>query len=176
MSIANAIQKLAGTHGVDVVYLAEVEVTSVNESDRTCEGKSITGFAGAEFTGIRLMANVNDGLLVLPKVGSIIIVMYSKCILPLIVQFSEVEKVLIITGNTTIEIKDGSVKYNDGSFNGFVKIDDLTSKLNEKINLINVELGKIQAGIAAAGGSYALANITTFNKNDYENEKITHGS
>lgn len=174
--ITKAIQVMAGTSGLDNVTIAECEVVSVNEDERTCECITISGKSSVELTEVRLIPVVADGILIVPKVGSVIIVHYSKDILPFVSQFSEVEKILLITGDTTIEIKDGSVKFNDGSFDGFVKIKDLTSKLNDMIKFINIELGKIQTGIVTGGGSYTPTNLQQFNKSDYENTKITHGA
>ena len=122
-----------------------------------------------------LMASIDDGLLVIPNVGSDVIVCYNSKNVKYICQFSEINKVLIIIGDTTVEVKDGSIKFNDGSFDGFVKISDLTSKLNDMVTKMNVELGKIQTGIVAGGGSYTPTNLSNFNKSDYENTKITHG-
>jgi hypothetical protein len=173
--IREAIEKMAGNKSQQNIKLVDCEVVSVDEDKRTCNVTVLSDNSEYDLENVRLMATVDDGILIIPKVGSIIIVAHNSKNVKYICQFSEIEKVLLITGDTIIEIKDGSVKFNDGSFDGFVKIKDLTNKLNEKVNLINAELLKIQTGIAAAGGTYSLTNITTFDKNDYENTKITHG-
>ena len=101
--------------------------------------------------------------------------MYTKRFSPFICQFSEINKVLIITGDTIVEIKDGKVTFNDGSYGGLVRVEDLTSKLNDMVRLINIELNKIRIGITAGGGSYSPTNLQNFNKSDYENDKIIQG-
>lgn len=174
-AIKEAVMHLAGTHGKDEMSLVVCEVVSVNEAARTCDVVTITGRSEYSIDDVCLMATVDDGILIIPVVNSTVLVIHNKRDVKFIAQFSEIEKVLIITGNTTLEIKDGSIKLNDGSYNGLVRVDDLTTKLNNMVTAINIELGKIQTGIAAAGGSYAPATLNQFNKSDYENTKITHG-
>jgi len=173
--IKEAIETMSGTRGQQSIKLVECEVISVDESKRTCNVSVIGGNAEYDIENVRLMATIDDGLLIIPTVGSQILVAHNNQNVKYICQFSEIEKVLLITGETSIEIKDGSVKFNDGSFDGFVKIKDLTDKLNDMVRLLNVELGKIQTGIIAGGGSYTPTNLQNFNKSDYENTKITHG-
>ena len=172
--IKEAIETMSGTRGQQLVKLVECEVISVDESKRTCNVSVIGGNAEYDIENVRLMATVDDGILIIPTVGSQIIVAHNNKNVRYICQFSEIDKVLLITGDTTIEIKDGSVKFNDGSFDGFVKIKDLTDKLNDMVRLLNIELGKIQTGIIAGGGSYTPTNLQNFNKSDYENTKLTH--
>lgn len=170
--IQEAIQTLSGARNQDIVTLMECTVDSVNVGARTCDCTTIDG---VKMTDVRLMSNVNDGYLIIPEIDSQIIVLYTKRFSPFICQFSSINRVLIITGDTVIEIKDGKITFNDGSYNGLVRVDDLTSKLNDMIRFINIELGKIQTGIIAGGGSYTPVNLQNFNSSDYENDKIIHG-
>lgn len=173
--INEAVQTLAGVNNFDNVKLVKCEVISVDENKRTCNVTTSGGVADFDINDVSLMASIDDGLLVIPAVGSDAIVCYNSKNVKYICQFSEINKVLIIIGDTTAEVKDGSIKFNDGSFDGLVKISDLTSKLNDMVTKINVELGKIQTGIIAGGGSYTPTSLSNFNKSDYENTKITHG-
>jgi hypothetical protein len=174
-NIKEAIMHLAGTHGKDEVFLVACEVLSVSESARTCDVVTISGRSTYGIDDVNLMAAVDDGVLIIPTIASTVLVIHNKRDVKFIAQFSEIDKVLIITGNTTIEVKDGSIKLNDGSYNGLVRVEDLTTKLNDMVRNINIELGKIQTGIAAGGGSYTPVSLQNFNKSDYENTNITHG-
>lgn len=173
--ISEAVQTLAGVTNFDNVKLVKCEVVLVDENKRTCNVTTSGGVVDFDINDVSLMASIDDGLLVIPTVGSDVIVCYNSKNVKYICQFSEINKVLIIIGDTTVEVKDGSIKFNDGSFDGLVKISDLTKKLNDMVTKINVELTKIQTGIATGGGSYTPTNLSNFNKSDYENTKITHG-
>jgi len=117
--IKEAIETMSGTRGQQSIKLVECEVISVDESKRTCNVSVIGGNAEYDIENVRLMATIDDGLLIIPTVGSQILVAHNNQNVKYICQFSEIEKVLLITGETSIEIKDGSVKFNDGSFDGF---------------------------------------------------------
>lgn len=173
-NINEAVQQLAGTKNSETVKLVTGEVISVDENKRTCN-VSVIGVSDFDITNVSLMTGINDGYFIIPKVGSQILVCYNNRNIKYICQFSEIEKVLIIINKTTFEIVDGSIKINDGTFNGIVKIDDLTTKINDMINFINAEFLKIQTGIITGGGAYTPTNLQAFNKSDYENDKITHG-
>lgn len=170
--IQEAINTLSGGRNQDTVTMIECVVDSVDVGVREC---SCTTIDGVKMTNVRLMSSVNDGFLIIPEVGSEIIVLHTKRFKPFICQFSSVDKVLIITGDTIFEIKDGKITFNDGSYDGLVRINDLTTKLNDMVQLMNVEFAKIQVGIVAGGGSYTPTNLQNFNKSDYENDKIIHG-
>ena len=174
--ISEAVQTLSGFNNLDNVKLVKCEVVSVDENNRTCNVTSTGSVVEFDINDVTLMASIDDGLLVIPKIKSDVIVCYNNKNVKYICQFSAIEKVLIIIGDTTVEIVDGSIKFNDGSFDGLVKISDLTSKLNDMVRMVNIELAKIQIGIASGGGSYSPTNLSNFNKSDYENTKITHGT
>ena len=174
--IQEAIYKLSGNKGTDTVTIVECTVDSVSESKRTCD---CTTLDGIKVTDVRLMSQIDDGLLVIPSVQSIVIVGYTKQLEPFILQFSTIDKVLVITGNTTIEIKDGSVKFNDGSFDGFVKVGDLVTKLNNLENKVNIMIGLYNSHTHAGNGvpttSLVTGTLTPTRQSELENTLITHG-
>jgi len=166
--IQEAILTLSGSKGQDTVSVVECTVTSVDAYARTCDARTLSGIP---ITGVRLMAEVEDGVLILPAVESIIIVMYTKSIAPFVCQFSNIDRVLVITGDSTVEIKDGLVKFNDGSFEGFVKVGNLVDKLNALENKVNTII---------TWGATVTPPLTTdpmipTQQSDIENTLITHG-
>ena len=66
------------------------------------------------------------------------------------------------------------IKYNGGFLGGLIIISDLVSKLNTQVGEINIELGKIATAITGLGGTYVPSPISTFNKSDFEDNKILH--
>ena len=180
--IQEAVERLSGTKGTDTVTIVECTVNSVNESQRTCDCTTISGLP---VSGVRLMAEVEDGVLVIPAVDSVLIVGYSKTITPFVCQFSSIDKVLVITGDTTVEIKDGLIKFNDGSFEGLVKVADLVTKLNtleQDLNTLKsvfnswvVSPADGGAALKATAATWYAQTITETVQNDLENKAVTHG-
>lgn len=166
--IQEAILTLSGGKGQDTVSVVECTVTSVDASARTCDARTLSGIP---VTGVRLMAEVDDGVLILPAVDSVIIVMYTKSITPFVCQFSKIDKVLVITGDSTVEIKDGLVKFNDGSYDGFVKVGKLVERLNDLENKINA----IITWGATVTPPLSTSPMIPTQQNDIENTLITHG-
>lgn len=177
--IKEAIQHLAGTHNKDEIKLVQCEVESVDVDTRTCNVVTISGLATYTIENVALMSAIDDGVLILPKIGSIVSVIHNKKGIKFVSQFSEVESIVIITGDTTIEIKDGLVQFNDGSFDGFVKIKDLVEKLNNLENLVNQFIGLYNGHVHASNGvvttSVVTKTLTPTQQSDLENTKITHG-
>lgn len=184
--VIEAIQKLAGTQLVDEVYFVHCEVQSVNIAARTCDCTSISGISVADFPDVQLMAEVDDGFLLVPSVNSNVLVGYSKRLPPFIAQFSQIDQVIIITGNTSLSIKDGSVQFNDGSYGGLIQIKQLITKLNNLENLVNDLISKFNlhthiltltsgTGTAAPTLTQETSQLVNTNQNELENTLITHG-
>lgn len=174
--IQEAIQMLSGAKGQDTVSIVECTVTAVDASARTCDARTLSGIP---ISGVRLMPEVDDGLLVIPTVGSVIIVGYTKTVTPFVCQFSTIDRVLVITGDSTVEIKDGLIKFNDGSYDGFVKVGDLVSKLNALEDMVNTMIALYNAHVHASNGvpttSLVTGTLTNTVQADLENTLITHG-
>lgn len=181
--VQEAVMHLAGTKNTDPLYLFDAKVVSVDEGARTCTVQNLS--TGVNVTNVRLMAVIDDGVLIIPKVGSQIIACRSNVVLPYICQFSEVEKVLLIVGDTTIEIKDGSIKLNDGSYHGLVRVQDLTTRLNkieQDINALKQAFASWTVVATDGGGALKAIAATWYSQtlqetqqSDIENTKITHG-
>ena len=121
-AIIEAVNKMSGQHKLDQVTYIDSEVISVDIPNRKCSCKAIGGHTDYDFPTVRLMASVDDGILIEPVIGSTIKVIFSQNIEPFAVQFSEIENITIIT-NTKIT-------FQDGSFGGLVKVEELTAKIN----------------------------------------------
>jgi len=113
----------------------------------------------ADLVGVRLMANIDNGFLLIPELNSIVVVSFlsdSSAYVSLVSKVSEVQ-------------------LNGKNFNGLIKIDEQTAKLNQLVNELQAQLVLISAAIVALGGSYSAGVISTFNKIDYENKTILQG-
>lgn len=152
------IMILAGTKGIDKVYLCDAEVDSVDVPARMCSVTVLTG-KRSNVLPVRLMAAKADGLLLIPVLKSTVGIMFSDTVAPIIYQYSDIEKII----------------FRGGDLGGLIKIEDITAKLNKFVTETQAELTKIATGIATAGGTYTPGTIEHFTKTDYENTEITHG-
>ena len=153
-SILDSVRELAG---VENAFGVVCTVKSVNESDRLCDCTPVDG--GADILEVKLMANIDKGFYVIPKVGSFVIVSKTSPSAGYIAMFSEVD----------------NIEFNGKNFDGLVKIASQTTKLNLLVTELQAELVKIATGIASAGGAYTPGTITSFSKSDYENTTVKHG-
>lgn len=185
--IAEAVQKLAGTHLTDEMYMLVCTVDAVDVDSRTCDCTAVTGTAVTDMPGVQLMAEVDDGMLYIPAVGSTVIVMYSKRNVPYIALYSELSAIYCVVGNTTLDITNGLIRFNDGAFGGLTKTLELKAQLQKTNDLLtqilNVLTGTVitetgngapsalQAALKAAIAGYGLGDYSNI-----ENKSITHGS
>jgi hypothetical protein len=168
-SIREAIQYLAGNHRTDKVTLIDATVNSVDEAARTCECTAVTGSVGSPIPGVRLMASVDDGILVIPAVDSTVAVAMSIFTDPLIISYSEVDRIIL----------------RGGDLGGLVKVADLVSRLN----LVEADINNLKSAFSAwtpvpnDGGAALKASSATWTgqqlaetiRADIENENITQG-
>lgn len=114
---------------------------------------------GLSVPGVRLRATemeTDDAVLVVPKIGSAVIVG------SLTGQLDELV-VLVID-------RAESVTFNGGKMGGMVNVSEITKKLNSLIDALNTHTHPTPNGLS----SPPTAQFMKFNKSDYEDEKITH--
>lgn len=158
-AIRDTINQITDNLNTVRVYAVDATVSSVDIPARTCVCQVVSGKVSNILSNVRLMASVDDGLIMVPAAGSNVCVILSDSVDPYISQYSAIDSIVM----------------RGGDLGGLIKIIELTSKLNEFVNGFNTELPKIAAGIATGGGFYSPTNANTFSKSDFENDKITHG-
>lgn len=150
------------------VFIAEVQAVDANT--RTCTVVSTSLPTETEFSNVALMAESTDGFLCLPAVGSAVMVCDPKTLNPFVLMYSEVDKVQIVVNKTAQTITDGKIaqeigsttftttsglsQFNDGGFGGLVKVAELTTKLNNlenDLNVLKTALAAIITTLNAAG-------------------------
>lgn len=183
-SVKNAVQKLAGTFKEDTVQLIIGTVESVDEDKAICSVKIQNDVT---LPNVSLQASICDGLLIVPVVDSTVYVLTSKYNTPLIVQYSDIDKFeLQVNDSSFLVNNDGSFQFNDGSFDGLVKVGELVKKVNALENLVNNILSTLKGTTIplAPSGTYPFAPLyAAFNnispitqQKDIENDKIKHGT
>jgi len=177
-AIIEAIIKMTGQHKVDPVTYVDAEVNSVDVPRRICSCTVIAGHTEYQLNTVKLMAVVDDGLLIEPVVGSSVKIIFSANLEAFVCQYSEIE-------NITIDAKT-KIKFNDGSFGGLIKIEELVKKMNT----IEQDMNTLKQAFASwvvtpADGALALKVLSTqwsskslskTKVSELENTKITHGS
>lgn len=184
--IIESIRQMTGTHLDDRVHLVAATVDSVNISARTCNVTTISGKESTAMEGAKLMATVDDGVLLIPSVGSTVFISYSNYNVPFVTMYSALDQILLISGNSQVSIVDSKIMLNDGSYGGLVEIIPLVTKLNNLENLVNDLIQKFNThthilalsagtGTAAATTSTEPTVLTPTVKSNLENTLITHG-
>lgn len=133
--IAQFIQTLAKTS--DEVYSVVGKVAGVDESARTCEVEPLNG--DAVLFDIRLQGEQgrSDGVVVIPKVGSWVVVTFTEKTDGYVALCSEAEKVLWGIGSNKLEYtKDGLHVGN--------AVSDLKTELENLIGLVDALLTTLQ--------------------------------
>lgn len=169
-AIKDSIQQLAGTFNKDIVSIVACTVDSVDQDNRTCDCTPISGDAITDIPGVQLMAEVNDGILILPSVGSTVIVGLSTRNTAFVIMYSSVD---------TITLRGGQ-------YGGLTKTQELKTqidKTNEVVNaILNIltgspinEPGNGAPSALQAALSAALAGKMVGDFSNIENTKIKHG-
>lgn len=167
-SIGESIRYLAGNHQTDRVTLMDATVESVDEVARTCECTAVTGSTGNTIPGVRLMASIDDGILIVPVKGSTVVISMSIFTDPVIVSYSDIDRIIL----------------RGGDLGGLVKVIELTKKLNNIENLLNDLIIKFNShthnvtSTGAPTGPNLLQetqSLTPTEQAEIENENITHG-
>lgn len=175
--LKTAVQILAGTHLRDNAQYVFCSVDSVDEAKQVCTCTPIGGDSTTQIPAVKLTAEENDGLLYLPKIGSTVVVVFSQRSEPFVALFSDIDKIIIIA--------ETSVQFQDGTFGGLVKVNELT----DKINVLEDDLNTLKqafnnwivtpndggAALKATAATWTGQSITVTNKSDIENTKINHG-
>lgn len=174
--LKQAIQQLAGTHLNDEVSLIACSVDSVDISARKCNCVAISGNGITELPNVQLMADVDDGFLLVPAEGSTVIVSFSKRNEPYVAMFSAIDKVLMTANN---------FQFNDGSYGGLTRTDVLTEKINNLENLLNDLIEKYNThthpGVSSGSSTSAPTvlqedqTITPTVRQEIENTTVIHG-
>lgn len=181
--LKQAIQQLAGTHNKDDVMSFDCTVDEVREDDFECDVTAIGGNATTKVPGVRLAAEANDGWTLIPKVGSTVTVTITKNGLAYVSMFSDLDKVKAVINETMIVMEDGKITFNDGSFEGLVKVIELTEKLNNIEKAFNDLVAAYTAHVHSGGtimGSTGTTSpftetLTPTVQSDIENPLIIHG-
>jgi hypothetical protein len=162
--VTDAVKKLAGTYQADEVSLVLCTVNSVDMAGRSCHCTPVTGTAVTALPTVRLMAEVDDGMLLIPALGSTVMVGYSKKNVPYICLFSQLEAIWFVTLS--------GIQLQGNEYGGLVRADALVAKLNYLESAVNV----LNAKVAPLTGAPPPPPLTFTQQTEIENTSVKHGS
>ncbi|MEB0262294.1 hypothetical protein [Mucilaginibacter sp. 10I4] len=162
-SIQEAIQKLAGTHLKDNIHLVTATIKSVDQMTRTCVCTPIGGSAVTDIIGVQLMAEINDGLLIMPLIDSTVLVLFSTRNIPYVIGYGGLDKYFLTTAS--------GIQFQGGEFGGLVKVIELTAKINK----LEAAFNALNAKVNALAPTPVIPPITPTNATEITNNFITHG-
>lgn len=167
MTIRESLDILLNTRDNDLVRLLLCNVESVDIQKRIALVTTISGSTSFEFE-VNLQTSVSDGLIIVPKVDSDVVVLFSKNTNPLIIQYSDIDEYIL----------------NGFDFGGMVKVIELTEKINNLENKLNdlITACSNQIVTLAPSGTFPLAPYFTSvtpliqtQQSEIENTIIKHG-
>ncbi|HWB93506.1 MAG TPA: hypothetical protein VG605_16715 [Puia sp.] len=176
--LIEGIQKITRTQLSDDVRLEVCTVESVDVPSRTCIVSMLIGQNTTEIPDVLLMAEVDDGFILIPAEGSTVVIARSTYNQPFVVLFSQLQTVLFSADN---------IQFNDGSYGGLTKTPELRAQLDKTTALLQAVVDIINGPPISEPGSGSPSALQTALKSaiagqelgDYseiENTIITHGA
>ena len=165
-----AVQRLAGTYLKDILQIFTCTVNSVSLASRTCDCTPIGSDSSTDLPGVLLMAEADNGMLIVPKIRSTVVVALSARNLAFVIMYSTVQ----------------SVQYGDGTFGGMVKLVDasdvnagLLARINKIETLLSDLIVKYNVHTHASSGAPPVpletGTVTITTRAELENINITQG-
>jgi hypothetical protein len=166
--IADAIQKLTNTYNKEVVSIIKCTVISIDSENIIC--LPINSHISSEI--YCPLQNEGNNISYTPSVDSVIYIGITNFGLILLLH-SEDNDIINISANDSIE-------FNGGEFGGLVKVEELTTKLNNLENLVNSLVAKYNTHVHASNGVPTVTLETTVLtptiQSTIENETVKHGN
>jgi hypothetical protein len=177
--IKQSIQKIAGKVSVPVFA---VQVVSVK--GETC----VVNLDGLNLTDVRLRSVINgkeEQMLITPQVGSYVLVAdlsEGKLNDLAVLTYSEIEKINIKVGETTIDIDKTGVVFNGGKLDGMVQVEKMVDWMNKVYSDLQKLIGLLaKIPVAPDPSSGALSGVAVFVpttpapvKENFKNNKVKH--
>lgn len=157
MTINEAIQKIAQSN--DELYAVTAKVLKVDNSKRNCDVEPHNG--DAIIYGVRLQAiSGNDkGLIVIPVVGSDVVVVFLNKDAGIVVLSSEIERFNISIDSLTLEMTNEGL-YLDGNANLKTEVNNLLDGFAKMVDILNVFQLTTNVGLTIAVAPHILTQLT----------------
>jgi len=145
------------------IYTEIAKVVSVDEDNMSAEVEFINSDSNKT---VRLGATISENntaggissVVILPVVGSFVLVTFINATTGFISSVTDVSKVLLKVEDRFIQLDSDFIQLS-GDADNAVRFSPLDSNLQNLVTAIQTELGKIATGIAGAGGSYTPGTL-----------------
>lgn len=160
-ALIESIQRAAGTYNKDIVSIIVCTVSdnSNADTDFTIDCTPISGEADTSIPKVKLNAEANDGFLIVPSIGSTVMVANSTRNGYYVYMYSDIDKVsCVIDGSNSYTFDKNGFVFNSGAFGGMAK----TGVIAAKLDVLEGEVNTLKAVIAAilnAGASAPLIPV-----------------
>lgn len=167
-AIIESIQQAAGTQLADTVFSLTGTVDSVDQAARTCVITATTGKTSNVIPDVRLMAAVDDGILIIPELGSTVQIIISTYTEPYVSQYSGVSSIVLLGGDL------GGLVITP---NLITQINLLENKVNSMISIFNAHTHPITTapGTSSVTLTPVSGTLTPTVATDIANPNITQG-
>ncbi len=154
-NVASTIKKLSETS--DEVYAKVCEVLEINEVEKTIDVKPIDGTA--EIFDVRLQAeSETGGLVLIPKKGSMVLVVFINKNSAAVVNTSEIEKLNLVIEDVEFQIdKDGFLLKKENE-----TLKKLMSDLLKAIKQMKFTVATTGTAAAQTGSTLVMTNLAQF--------------
>lgn len=175
MQLRDAVRQLAGTQFMDKVYTAMAQVVSSDINTCTCSCQLIGSNATTEKLTVNLMAETDDGFLLVPANDSTVVIAWTDRMLPYVAMCSEIAAVYLDA--------TGIIQINQGTHGGLVKVVELVQKVNNLESKVNAIISSYNAHVhpdpvSGTTGTPTIpitGPLTLTTRADVENPNVTHG-
>jgi hypothetical protein len=182
------LKRILGTYQKLPVQILLCTVVSVDEDEKTCVVDPVDDNSNVKIEGVKLSVNANDGFCEFPAVDSNVLVAVTQTKAAYVIKCEDVDKIKItIDKDNYLEYDSNGWVFNNGTLGGLIKITDLTTEINNRVNIlkaasvagftsVDAALNSIASGSGVSTAAYngAVATLTPLNKSTYENTKIKH--
>lgn len=180
--IRDALRTIIGANnGGEDMFSAVVD--SVSIETRSCSVTTISNDVEVELPNVWLMADIDNGQLIVPKVGSTVLIANNSQLQPFVLMFSEIDSAWWVVGNSQFKITDGLIQANDGSNGGLTITPELKKQLDKTNTVLTAIANTLQTWtpVAGDGGAAlkaaiiaALTGKTVGDFSNIEDKKFTH--
>lgn len=179
---------LMGKRNLQAALVAVGTVQNIDEQNRSCEIKIDDDLTLFNCRLNAVLDSYQNHLLIVPKDQSAVafVCVDGKPTDPLIIAYSEIDKLLLQIENTTLNIDKDKIEINGGDNKGLINIEDLKNNLDQLKNYVEALNTAVSTGLSAIGESTAASGTAgktayttamtgkSINFQDMEDTKITH--
>lgn len=181
MDIPEIIKLLAGNETHNDIKIYQAEVVDRDSESRSSRVRTISG--PEVIFEASLMAEIGNGFLIYPKIGSIVYVLVNPTMNPFIIHYGEIDAV-VINADITIELTTGqNLMLNGDDYGGLVQVDVLRYKLNlleARVNgvqdVLNIHTHGVAGEVTTVSNQFMSDPPLELTKvEDLENPNVKHG-